>query len=314
MFAQLEAVVKNAVDTLSCHSKLVFIITYINCFHNLITKWGSLASLSTKWGGFSPPQPPLLLCLCLKAWYVFSVVSQMIAFVCCITSCRCSVMILVSASSALQMASFYFLTKAGFSLSMTKGFTLILSLFSILFFWTARVRESKWLLALSSLSVFSRKTSLNLIICCSIKLEGDPLCLVVGTRFGFLSPIFCVSSWRASNSPFESSWLVVLLPVSGITPLVDCCCPVSEPLPLLVGLVNSCWSSPKISADWLSAVGLYLCIICEIIWLMELPGWSGWLLLSRLVVLTLACTLQSVAKVWSRVCDSDVMLPLIMRV
>ena len=41
----------------------------------------------------------------------------------------------------------------------------------------------------------------------------------------------------------------MLLPVSGITPLVDCCCPVSEQSPLLVGLVNSCWSSPKISAD-----------------------------------------------------------------
>ena len=135
MFAQLEAVVKNAVDTLSCHSKLVFIITYINCFYNLITKWGGLTPLSTKYGGFSPPpQLPLLLRLCLKAWYVFSVVSQMIAFVCCITSCRCSVMILVSTSSALQMALFYFLTKVGFSLSMTKGFTLIVSLFSILFF------------------------------------------------------------------------------------------------------------------------------------------------------------------------------------
>ena len=44
LFAQLEAVVKNAIDTLSCHSRLVFnIIIYINLIHNLITKWGGLA-------------------------------------------------------------------------------------------------------------------------------------------------------------------------------------------------------------------------------------------------------------------------------
>ena len=54
-------------------------------------------------------------------------------------SCRCSVMILVSSSLALQMASFHFLTKVGFSLSMIRGFTLILNLFGIQFFWTAQV-------------------------------------------------------------------------------------------------------------------------------------------------------------------------------
>ena len=174
----------------------------------------------------------------------------MMALVCWITSCRCSVIILVSSSSALRMASFHFLTNVGFSLSMTRGFTLILNLFGILFLWTAWVKESRWLLALSSLSVFSRNTSLNLLMCCSTRLEGGSPCLLVCSGFGFLGPMYWVSNWRASNSPLESNWLVALFTVSGMVSLVDCCCTVSEPPPtLLAGLVNSLRSSPKRSAE-----------------------------------------------------------------
>ena len=160
-------------------------------------------------------------------------------------------MILVSSSSALRMASFHFLTNVGFSLSMTRGLTLILNLFGILFLWTARVKESRWLLALSSLSVFSRKTSLNLVMCCSTRLvEGGSPCLLVSAGFGFLGPMYWVSNWRASNSPLESNWLVALFPVSGMISLVECCCAVSEPPPtLLAGLVNNLRSSPKRSVE-----------------------------------------------------------------
>ena len=57
LFVQLEAVVQNAIDTLSCHSRLVFnIMTYI-VYITSLQSGEAWPPFLKKWGDFGPPGP-----------------------------------------------------------------------------------------------------------------------------------------------------------------------------------------------------------------------------------------------------------------
>ena len=204
---------------------------------------------------------------------------------------------------------FHFLWKAGFSLSMTSGLTLIFSLLGILFFWIALLKESRWLLAWSimSLSVFSRKFS----SACSF-------------------PWWSV--WRWSPLIWLAFWILWLLVVLCIVLVV---------VELQIHSSNqsghhclwlfwgwSCWMAVFVihhccwwrcqtiayrwTYQWKGCCHLSWKMICETILLIVLPDWS-WLFLLWLVIVFLH-TFFSLVRSTSHVRICDVMLPFITRV
>ena len=114
----------------------------------------------------------LRLPLVLRVTKVFSVFSFIWCLVVCMRSDRWSVRTLTMFLSAVLIQSFHFCWNLGSSLSTTIGLVCMRSLAGSLSQATALFRASLWLCILSSLSVFSKKSSFSFFVSASTMLTS----------------------------------------------------------------------------------------------------------------------------------------------
>ena len=167
---------------------------------------------------------------------------------------RWSVRTLIIFLSAVFIQSFQFCWNLGSSPSTTMGFVCMRSLAGSLSRATALFRASLWLCILSSLSVFSKKSSFSFFVSLSTMLVSWLLVWLLGLfSVAILDcPIYWVSIPMSWNSCL--SWSAAGVDVLAV-----------------VLSVNSPLSSPKRSADPVPPPFLKL----KIILLMVSPGWAS---------------------------------------